>query len=210
MSNEMMSNIKEKFDDIKDEGNKKIHRMSTKYPKIGQDDTALIIIDVQERLAPAMEFADESIKNINVLIEMAKTYDMPIIATEQYPAGLGHTLKELSNNFNDEARVFEKINYSAYEDIKDYLEETGKSKIVMTGMETHVCVYQTARDLKYNGYDVYIAKDAVDSRFKVNFENALELMRDMGIHISNTETILFDAMEKAGTLEFKKLSKLIK
>lgn len=210
MNNEIIDNVKEKFDTLKEEGSKKMQQVSSKYPKIRQDDAALVIIDIQERLAPAMEFAEESIKNTNVLIEMANTYNMPVVVTEQYPSGLGHTLEEISKNFNENVKIIDKISYSAYEHIKDYLEETGKKQIIMTGMETHVCVYQTARDLNYNGYDVYIAKDAVDSRFKVNFENGLEIMRDMGINISNTETILFDVMEMAGTEEFKKLSKLIK
>lgn len=210
MKKDMMNNFKEKFDSIKDEGSKKIHKISTKYPKIEKDDTVLLIIDVQERLAPAMQFKEQSIKNINILIEMAKTYDMPIIATEQYPAGLGNTLEEISENFDEDVTIVEKISYSAYEDIKKHLESIGRSNIIIMGMETHVCVYQTARDLKYNGYDVFVPRDGVNSRYKVNFKNGLNIMRDMGINITNTETVLFDIMEKAGTPEFKKLSKLIK
>lgn len=210
MNKDMMNNLKEKLDNMKDEGSKKIHKISTKYPKIEKDDTVLLIIDVQEKLAPAMQFKEQSIKNINILIEMAKTYDMPIIATEQYPAGLGNTLEEISENFDEDVTIVEKINYSAYEDIKKYLEDIGRSNIIIVGMETHVCVYQTARDLRYNGYDVFVPRDGVNSRYTVNFKNGLNIMGDMGINITNTETVLFDIMEKAGTPEFKKLSKLIK
>lgn len=210
MSKDIMNNFKEKFDSIKDESSKKIHKISTKYPKIDKDDVVLLIVDVQDRLAPAMQFKEESVKNINTLIEMAKTYDMPIIATEQYPAGLGNTIEAISSNFGEDVTIVEKINYSAYGDIEKYLDEMDRDTIIIAGMETHVCVYQTARDLKYNGYDVFVSRDAVNSRYRVNFKNGLNIMRDMGINITNTETVLFDIMEKAGTPEFKKLSKLIK
>ena len=110
-----------------------------------------------------------------------------------------------------EEQIFAKVEFSAcIDDVKDYIQSIDKKKIILTGMETHVCVYQTARDLLSLGLDVYIVKDAVSSRTEDNYLNALDLLRDMGCVITNTETVIFDLLGKAGTDEFKTISKLIK
>lgn len=177
---------------------------------LDNQNTVLMVIDIQERLVPAMKVANKVIENTNILIAAAKEFNMPIITTEQYPRGLGNTVPELKDHI-DSNYLFEKISFTAYtEDVKLALEKFGRKKIIITGMETHICVFQTIRALLAEGYDVFIASDAVCSRTKENYLNGLELIRDMGAVVSNTETIVFDLLKEAGTPEFKVLSKLIK
>ena len=177
---------------------------------LNKQNTILMVIDIQDRLVPAMKVADKVIENTNILVSAAKEFNMPIITTEQYPKGLGNTVPELKDVINSNY-LFEKNSFTAYtEEVKLALGQLGRKKVIITGMETHICVFQTARDLLAHGYDVFIASDAVCSRTKENFLNGLDLIKDMGAVITNTETIIFDLLKKAGTPEFKVLSKLIK
>lgn len=177
---------------------------------LDKQEAVLMVIDIQDRLIPAMKVADQVIENTNILVCAAKEFNMPIITTEQYPKGLGNTVPQLKDLINSNY-LFEKNSFTAYTDeVKLALEQLGRKKIIITGMETHICVFQTIRDLLAHGYDVFIASDAVCSRTKENFLNGLDLIKDMGAVVTNTETILFDLLKKAGTPEFKVLSKLIK
>lgn len=177
---------------------------------LNSEETFLLIIDIQDRLAKAMEYGEKVIEKTDILISTAEEMDMPVIVTEQYPKGLGNTVPQLDVKLKN-AKKFEKINFSAYiGEIKEAIEQTEKKKVIMTGMETHVCVFQTARDLISNGYEVYIVSDGVCSRTKEDYLNGLDLMKSMGAIIISTETVVFDLLKKAGTPEFKLLSKLIK
>lgn len=175
-----------------------------------QEDAVLMVIDIQERLAPALPDSPETIKNTNTLLATSGKLDIPIIVTEQYPKGLGKTVSEI--NFNpEEVSVFEKITFSGCTDeVLAALGQIGRKKIIITGMETHVCVFQTVRDLLDHGYEVYVVEDAVCSRSKQNYLNGLALMSAMGAVVTNTETVFFDLMKRGGTPLFKELSKLIK
>ena len=114
-------------------------------------------------------------------------------------------------NLLKENDPIEKIVFSAYtEEVNEKLKMLNVKDIIITGMEAHVCVYQTVRDLIENGKNVFVVKDAVGSRTEENYENALFMMNDLGAVITNTETLLFDLIEKAGTDDFKFISKLIK
>ena len=178
--------------------------------KLDSKETMLLIIDIQERLVKAMKYGDQVIDKTNILISTAEEMEMPIIVTEQYPKGLGSTVPELEENLQN-AKKFEKVNFSVYiDEIKEAIKETGRKKVIITGMETHVCVFQTARDLINDGYEVFIVNDGVCSRKKGDYLNGLDLMKSMGAVITNTETVVFDLLKKAGTPEFKVLSKLIK
>lgn len=177
---------------------------------LSKDDSLILVIDIQERLKPAMDRGERVVENTKILLEAAKLLDIPVLFTEQYPKGLGNTLGEIMD-IEDNPQVFEKNSFTGCIDsVNSKLKEMGKKKIIIVGMETHVCVFQTCRDLLLDGYDVHIAKDAVASRTRENYKNSLGLMRDMGAVISNTETILFDLLKKAGTDEFKAISKMIK
>jgi nicotinamidase-related amidase len=175
-----------------------------------KEETVLMVIDIQERLVPAMPYGQEAIQNTNILISVSNKLNIPIIITEQYPKGLGRTASEVSSYF-EEAEVYEKITFSGCTDeVTAALKRLGKKKIIIAGMETHVCVFQTARDLLAHDYHVFVVRDAVCSRTTGNHLNGLSLMSVMGAVITNTETVFFDLMKKAGTPLFKELSKLIK
>ncbi len=175
-----------------------------------RQETLLLVIDIQERLAPVIDGKDRVIANTKILIEAAKTMDFPLLATEQYPKGLGRTVPVLLDLIGEE-RILSKNSFTAYTpEVKAALEAQGRKKILIAGMETHVCVFQTVRDLLADGYQVYLVSDAVSSRTRTNYENGLDLMRSMGAVITNTETAIFDLLKVSGTPEFKAMSALIK
>ena len=175
-----------------------------------QEEAVLLVIDIQSKLIPAMKQGEQVIKNTNIMITVAKKLGIPIMVTEQYPKGLGKTVSELSDNLG-EALTYEKITFSSYtSEVISALKELGRKKIIITGMETHVCVFQTVRDLLAHGYQVFLVGDAVCSRTNENYLNGLSQMSSMGAVVTNTETVLFDLMKESGTPLFKELSKLIK
>lgn len=177
---------------------------------LNREKAVLMVIDIQERLVPAMSDGEQVIGKTNILISMAKSFGIPIIVTEQYPKGLGKTVPELSINLGD-APTFEKITFSACTaKVISSLMKLGRKKVIITGMETHVCVFQTVRDLINHGYQVFVVGDAVCSRTRGNYQNGLSQMSLMGAVVTNTETVFFDLMKAAGTPQFRELSKLIK
>lgn len=177
---------------------------------LAQEKTVLMVIDIQERLVPALPDSLEVIKNTNTLITVSSKLNIPIIATEQYPKGLGKTVAEIDFT-NKEVSVFEKMTFSGCTDeVLTALKQLGRKKIIITGMETHVCVFQTVKDLLAQGFQVFVVEDAVCSRAEQNYRNGLSLMSAMGAVVTNTETVFFDLIKKSGTPLFKELSKLIK
>lgn len=177
---------------------------------LNREEAVLLVIDIQEKLVPVMKYKDQVINNSKILIKAAKEMNFPVVATEQYPKGLGPTVLELLDLI-DEGNIYAKNSFTAYtEEVKEALKSLDKKKVLITGMETHVCVFQTARDLINDGYQVYLAKDALASRTKDNYLNGLDLMKSLGAVITNTETAVFDLLKVSGTPEFKVMSKLIK
>lgn len=177
--------------------------------RMNPKDSVLLIVDVQERLAVVMEDREVVSKNINVLLEMARTFDMEVLVTEQYPKGLGKTVSEIRLDSHD--YLEEKVMFSAFTDgVQSKLKDLRKKNVLVVGMETHICVFQTVRDLLEAGYFVTVPQDAVCSRTKENKQNGLELMNIAGALVSNTETVLYDMLKEAGSPQFKVLSKLIK
>lgn len=183
--------------------------MLTKY-NLKHEDAVLMVIDIQEKLVPTMKYGHDVVKSTNILIETAEAFEMPVIVTEQYPKGLGKTVEKIHLD-GDKAKVFEKMSFCGLTpEVEEYLRSTYRKSVIITGMETHICVYQTVRDLLSKGYQVFVARDGVCSRTKENYRNGLALMSEMGAVVSNTETLMFDLLKLSGTPEFKKLSKLIK
>jgi len=176
-----------------------------------RDDSLLVIVDIQERLAVAMTEKERVVTNTLHLIESAKLLGVPLLITEQYPKGLGPTVPEVRNAVQTYAPI-EKITFSCCggKFFMEAVQETEKKQIILVGMETHVCVLQTCIDLLQNGYFVHVVSDAICSRTKQNYKTAIEYMRDAGAVITCTETVLFQLLVKAGTEEFKAISKRIK
>jgi len=180
---------------------------------VDSDDSALLVIDIQERLLAAMpsEISKKVIRNTGILIEASKVFKMPQVFSEQYRKGLGPTVSSLTDRL-DSTGSFEKLHFDCLKDseIKERIDKTGKRTVIIAGMETHVCVFQTALSLLENDYNVIIATDAVSSRRKHEWQIALFTMEKAGAKIYSTETIVFMLLEKAGTPEFKKLSPMFK
>ncbi|MEJ2682877.1 MAG: hydrolase [Candidatus Sulfobium sp.] len=178
---------------------------------LDRKDALLLIVDVQERLAAAMTQREKVVANCIHLVEGADLLGLPVILTEQYPNGLGPTVRVLREKITHYEPV-EKITFDCCREtsFSRRLTETGRKKVILAGMETHVCVLQTALGLMRDGYSVHVVEDAVCSRAKENFRVGLEFMRDAGSVISCTETVLFQLLERAGTAEFKAVSSMIK
>ncbi len=181
--------------------------------KLNSQDVTLLVVDIQERLASAMKPKVHNlvVKNSSILIETAKQYEIPILFSEQYPKGLGKTVDELSSRIEN----FVPLEKSYFDCMKDEsidgaIESVGRKTIVLAGMETHVCVFQTAISLLEKGYNVVVASDAVCSRRKEDWQQALKVLSDAGVLVYPTETISFMILEKAGTPEFKAISPMFK
>lgn len=172
---------------------------------------ALLVIDIQEKLLPTMADPDRVVAKSTMLMTAAARLDVPVLVSEQYPKGLGPTVKPLAE-LEGAREICEKMTFSCVGDAgwAAELESIGRRQVVVCGIEAHVCVLQTAIDLLERGFDVHVVADAVDSRFAENHRLALERMRDSGAEIVTTEMVLFEWLERAGTPEFKDVSKLVK
>lgn len=180
--------------------------------QVRRQDAAVFIIDVQEKLLPIMPKPEELIKHNEILLRLAKSYSLPTFYTEQYPKGLGGTAEALDSLLKELHSVYaSKTAYNGLTtEILEGLKKTGRNQVIIGGIETHICVYQTTRSLLQKGYEVIINEDAVGSRFPENKTNALNLFTQMGAVVMNTETIMFDLMGDAKDPNFKELQALIK
>ncbi|MCI4625359.1 MAG: hydrolase [Candidatus Magnetoovum sp. WYHC-5] len=190
--------------------------------ELNEEDCILIILDIQEKLAAAVLDKESVIENALHLIELCKLHNIPIIVTEQYPKGIGHTVAELAQSlaqspaqsiegFNS-VNIVEKLTFSCCgaPSFAEQLKVIDRKKVIICGIEAHICVLQTTIDLLKNGYTVHIVKDGVSSRMRENKEVALNYMQQAGAIITTTETVLFQILKKAGTDKFKIISKRVK
>lgn len=177
---------------------------------LNRKNSCLLLIDLQERLMAAMEKRETVIKNAEILLKGADILGLPLLATEQYPKGLGHMVDELQPFLQDTPAI-EKTQFSAYtSDLAKKLQEAVCQQIIVFGSETHICVLQTVRDLISSGYEVFLVADACCSRADINHIIGLNYVEHLGATIVSTELVLFDLLKTAGTPEFKSISNLIK
>lgn len=176
-----------------------------------EDQAMLAVIDIQEKLAGVMKFREAVVRNTLHLVELARLLRVPVILTEQYPRGLGRTVEELRREL-PECRPLEKLTFSCCDDTSFMTEVNGHARrtVILSGMETHICVLQTCLGLLDRGFSVHVVSDAVCSRTKDNWKTGLEFMRDAGAVITSAETVLFQMLRIAGTGEFKTISKRIR
>lgn len=175
-----------------------------------KDNTLLLVIDLQEKLMPAIYESDRIIKNSACLLKVFKMYGIKKIATEQYPKGLGQSVDEIKENLDDE-HIFSKTSFDAITDeVSSYLKENKITNVIITGAETHICVYQTVRRLLFEGYKVFVVEDAVSSFNKEQKDLGLKSMSDMGASLVNTEMLMFDLASDAKDENFKEISKMVK
>ena len=181
--------------------------------RIEKEKAVLVVVDVQDVLMKNMnrEVAEKVIRNIRTLLAFSKKMAIPVLITEQYPKGLGRTLREISMELESIPPV-EKLSFSCCgaEKFNEQLNQTGRKQVILTGIETHVCVLQTADDLIQAGREVHAVADAICSRRKLDWEIGLRWMEKKGAMISTTESIAFQLLKEAGTEEFRELSKLLK
>jgi nicotinamidase-related amidase len=178
---------------------------------LDKNNTALVIIDIQDRLANVMKMREDVVKNCLHLIELSKMLNIPVVVTEQYPKGLGQTVPEIKEQLPS-YQLIEKLTFNCCEEpnFLNEIKKLDKKSLILTGMETHICVLQTCIGLLKEGFDVHLVRDAVCSRAKENWKTGIEFIRNAGAVITCTETVLFQLLKVAGTEEFKVISKRIK
>ena len=179
--------------------------------RIKREDTILTAIDFQEKLLPAMFKADETEAAATRLAEGLKVMDIPRLVTTQYAKGLGKTVDSVAEALGDFEPI-DKNTFSAWsnEEYRKALEGSGRKTVILMGIETHICVEQTALDLMEEGYTVFVPADCVQSRNPVNREISLRRMEEAGAVITCSESILYELMGSSKAAEFKAISAIIK
>ena len=177
---------------------------------IEKEKTVFVLVDAQEKLVPVMSDAEKIIKNINILVKASKILNVSLIVTEQYPKGLGKTVDKII--LPEKKYLIEKMHFSCFgsDEFVKKMKELGSRSIVLFGIEAHVCILKTALDGLKSDFQVHVVADAVSSRTEENKNLAFERMKQSGAFVSSTEMILFQLIDKAGTDEFRELSRLIK
>lgn len=179
-----------------------------KYSK--KDQTMLLVVDEQPKLMKTMENGELTILNTLVLIKAFKEYQMPILATEQYPKGLGKSDQRLLEEIPED-KIFEKTIFdAATPEVLDFIKENNITNVVVVGAEGHVCVYQTVRTLLDLGLNVFFVKDAISSYTEELKETSANLLGQMGASVVNTEMLLFDIAYDSKDSHFKVISNLVK
>jgi isochorismate hydrolase len=176
-------------------------------------DSCLIIIDVQAKLSSAIpdDVISRLRKNTDILLTTANQLNVPIVATAQYPKGLGPIEEFITNKLIDSSKHFDKTQFSCLgaDQLPEHLNQINKKQIILTGIESHICVLQSAIEFINEDYDVFVVTDAIASRKTSSYETALMRMNQAGCSLLNTESVLFEWLRDASHPEFKTLSKLI-
>jgi nicotinamidase-related amidase len=180
--------------------------------KLDAEKAVLVVIDIQARLVPAMP-QDVYLRlrdTVGMLVDGAKLFGVPVVTTEQYPQGIGHTVPELADACD--GTVVEKVSFGCCgePDFLAALKQTGRSQVIVTGMETHVCVYQTVLGLLEDGYHVHLVRDAVCSRNKLDYLSGVNSAVQAGAVATTAETVLFQMLKESTHDQFRAVSKLIK
>ncbi|MBM3664425.1 MAG: hydrolase [Actinobacteria bacterium] len=187
--------------------------MSNRHPALAtREDAGLVIIDVQDAFSPVIDGFDEVVANCGLLAEGFGVMGRPVVVTEQYPKGLGHTVQALADRLPDGTPIVEKTRFSAcgVEGFEDAYDAARCETWVVCGVEAHVCVNQTVHDLLARGVSVHVASDAVSSRTPANRRAGLDKAARAGAHVTSAEMVLFEMLGQAGGPEFKAISALVR
>ena len=170
-----------------------------------------VVVDIQERLFPHINDHEQLEKNTKILVQGLKALDVPVLVTEQYKKGLGNTIEGIEALVKDDPH-FEKMAFSCCGEpsFMEAIETSSKRVVILAGMEAHICMLQTAIDLKERGFTPVIVEDCVSSRTEANKNIALKRFRHEGVIITSYESILFELCRVAGSDAFKTISKLVK
>ena len=176
---------------------------------LNTDNTVCIVVDIQERLVPVLNGHQDFVEKTCQMLQGLQALEIPLLAAEQYPKGLGHTVAAVKNQLGD-TPVFEKTNFSAWQpDAEAFIRQHQARNVILLGVETHVCMLQTVADLRAQGFEVYIPLECTTSRTVQNKQNGLAQMQAMGAVVSNIESLLFMLLKDAKHPAFKTISKLI-
>jgi isochorismate hydrolase len=182
--------------------------------KCSADDSLLLVIDIQDQLGSAMptNVLNRVISNSVLLSRSADLLKIPVFSTEQYPRGLGATVEEIAKALPQAAQSFEKTVFSCSqaEGFNEALMSSKRSQVILVGMEAHVCVLQTAMDMRMSDFDVYVVEDAICSRRLENYQNALDRLRQSGVHVVSAESVIFEWLVDARHEHFKPIQKLLR
>jgi nicotinamidase-related amidase len=182
--------------------------------KLEAANSVFLLIDLQSNLAVAMkkEVYAGCESNVNLIVSSCETMKVPVIVTEQYSKGLGNTVEPVKARLKEQYKPIDKLSFSCCGDpvFQNTIASLKKKYVIVAGIESHVCVLQSVVDLVAQGYYVHVISDAVCSRFKIDWKNALKYMRDAGAVITTTEIAVFQLLQKAGTPEFKVISPLFR
>ncbi|HAA47840.1 MAG TPA: hydrolase [Synergistaceae bacterium] len=183
-----------------------------KYFDLDSENTQLLLIDFQEKLFPAVCDDSKTARNVQTLLKACETLQIPVKYTEHYPQGLGKTIPQILEAIPKDSRRFEKIHFSCCDEpeFETFIRYAGRDRIVIAGIESHICVLQTASDLLSREYRVFIASDACSSRKMEHHAEAMDILRSMGALVVPTETIVYRLLRKAGTSAFKTMLPLFK
>ena len=176
------------------------------------DQCALVVIDIQENLLPPIFEKEQLVRNSQLLVRLAKVLGIPVIATTQYAKGLGQTIPDISSLI-PEVQPMDKLEFGCFgndEFCSHMARLSGRGTLLLCGMETHICVLQTALGALNQGRIVHVAADAVSSRTKLNWKLGLQRMRDAGAVISTTEMMIYELLGRSGSPEFKEMLKYLK
>ncbi len=181
-----------------------------------ENTSVLLLIDIQEKLFAAIHDRERLKKNVELLVRLCQIMNIPLLVTEQYPKGLGKTIPTLIHLLQKEYFPIEKTTFSCFaHEIfvhkLDTLFNRGRRHLIVCGIETHICVYQTVRDLhRHREWTLHVAADATGARTEFNWRWGLELLREEGASIKPTETLLYELLKEAGTPTFKAMLPFIK
>jgi nicotinamidase-related amidase len=173
---------------------------------------ALVVIDIQEKLLPPIYEKERMVRNSQLLIRLAKILSLPIMATTQYSKGLGQTVPEIASLL-PEVTPMDKLEFGCFGNsgfCSSIAQLSKRNTLLLCGMETHICVLQTALGALNQGYIVHVAADAVSSRAELNWKLGLQRMRDAGAVISSTEMMIYELLGKSGSPEFREMLKYLK
>ena len=173
---------------------------------------ALVVIDIQEKLLPPIFEKERLVRNSQLLIRLANILSLPVIATTQYAKGLGQIVPEIASLLPN-AEPLDKLEFGCFgngEFCSEIARLSGRNTLLLCGMETHICVLQTALGALNQGHVVHVAADAVSSRTELNWKLGLERMRDAGAVVSSTEMMIYELLGRSGSPEFKEMLKHLK
>ena len=177
------------------------------------DRAMVLVIDLQEKLLPLVRHHDRVVAMARKLLDAVRIFELPVLATEQYPQGIGRTHPVIREALEaGDAKIIEKTMFSAWAEpaVRAAMNAIDRPQVIVVGIETHVCIQQTALDLKSRDYDVFVCADAVESRGRIDYETALHRMRGAGVAVTTVESVAYELCGHCDSDRFKAMLEVIK